>query len=66
MLEKIIDKALKLYWRICLIVFILAIVMCLVVGCLFIRVSNEQDRRKICYQNTFNKRVVSYHPFKIR
>ena len=45
MLERIIDKALKLYWRICLIVFILAIVMCLVVGCLFIRVSNEQDRQ---------------------
>lgn len=45
MLERIIDKALALYWRICLIVFILAIVMCLVVGCLFIRVSNEQDRQ---------------------
>ena len=45
MLEKIIDKALKLYWRICLIVFILTIVMCLVVGWLFVRVSNEQDRQ---------------------
>lgn len=45
MLEKIIDKALKLYWRICLIVFILAIAMCLVVGWLFVRVSNEQDRQ---------------------
>lgn len=57
MLERIIDKALKLYWRICLIVFILAIVMCLVVGCLFIRVSNEQDRQaEICYLNTFNKK----------
>lgn len=56
MLERIIDKALKLYWRICLIVFILAIVMCLVVGGIFIRLSNEQDRRKICYLNTFNKK----------
>lgn len=45
MLEKIIDKTLKLYWRICLIVFILTIVMFLVVGGLFIRVSNEQDRQ---------------------
>lgn len=45
MLEKIVDKVLKLYWRICLIVFILAILMCLVVGGLFIRVSNEQDRQ---------------------
>ena len=45
MLEKIIDKVLKLYWRICLIVFILVIAMCLVVGGLFIRVSNEQDRQ---------------------
>ena len=45
MLERIIDKALKLYWRICLIVLILALVLFLVVGCLFIRVSNEQDRQ---------------------
>lgn len=45
MLEKIIEKALKLYWRICLIVFILAVAMCLVLGCIFIRVSNEQDRQ---------------------
>lgn len=45
MLDRIIDKALKLYWRICLIVFILVIVMCLVVGGIFIRVSNEQDRQ---------------------
>lgn len=45
MLEKIIDKVLKLYWRICLIVFILAVAMCLVLGCIFIRVSNEQDRQ---------------------
>lgn len=45
MLERIVDKVLKLYWRICLIVFILAILMCLVVSGLFIRVSNEQDRQ---------------------
>lgn len=45
MLEKIIDKALKMYWRICLIVLILALVLFLVVGGLFIRVSNEQDRQ---------------------
>lgn len=45
MLERIIEKALKLYWRICLIVFILAVAMCLVLGCIFIRVSNEQDRQ---------------------
>lgn len=45
MLEKIIDKALKLYWRICLVVLILALVMCLVLGGMFIRVSNEQDRQ---------------------
>lgn len=45
MLDRIIDKVLKLYWRICLIVFILAVAMCLVLGCIFIRVSNEQDRQ---------------------
>lgn len=45
MLDRIVDKALKLYCRICLIVFILTIVMFLVVGGLFIRVSNEQDRQ---------------------
>lgn len=45
MLEKIVDKALKLYWRICLIVFILTIVLFLVIGGLFVRVSNEQDRQ---------------------
>lgn len=45
MLERIVDKVLKLYWRICLIGFILVIVMCLVVGGIFIRVSNEQDRQ---------------------
>lgn len=45
MLDRIVDKVLKLYWRICLIVFILAVAMCLVLGCIFIRVSNEQDRQ---------------------
>lgn len=45
MLEKIIDKALKFYWRICLIVFILTIVLFLVIGGLFVRVSNDQDRQ---------------------
>lgn len=45
MLERIVDKVLKLYWRICLIVLILAVAMCLVLGCIFIRVSNEQDRQ---------------------
>lgn len=45
MLEKIIDKALKLYWRICLIVLIFALVLFLVIGGLFVRVSNDQDRQ---------------------
>ena len=45
MLEKIIDKALKLYWRICLIVLILALVLFMVIGGLFVRVSNDQDRQ---------------------
>lgn len=45
MLEKIIDKALKLYWRICLIVLILALVLFLVIGGLFVRMSNDQDRQ---------------------
>lgn len=45
MLERIVDKVLKLYWRICLIVLILALVLFLVIGGLFVRVSNEQDRQ---------------------
>lgn len=45
MLERIVDKVLKLYWRICLIVLILALVLFLVIGELFVRVSNEQDRQ---------------------
>lgn len=45
MLERIVDKVLKLYWRICLIVLILALVLCLAIGGLFVRVSNEQDRQ---------------------
>lgn len=45
MLERIIDKALKLYWRICLIVLIFALVLFLVIGGLFVRVSNDQDRQ---------------------
>lgn len=45
MLERIIDKALKLYWRICLIVLIFALVLFLVIGGLFVRASNDQDRQ---------------------
>lgn len=45
MLERIVDKVLKLYWRICLIVLILALVLFLVIGGLFVRVSNDQDRQ---------------------
>lgn len=45
MLERIVDKVLKLYWRICLIVLIFALVLFLVIGGLFVRVSNEQDRQ---------------------
>lgn len=45
MLERIVDKVLKLYWRVCLIVLILALVLFLVIGGLFVRVSNDQDRQ---------------------